>query len=503
MERSGLHVLSSCFLRKYALVILILRISSATSLHPALDSTSKVDLFDWARQHGAYISESIEIRSTDYGGRGLFATKDIPAKEELIRIPYDLQLGVRQLAEGADEEMQSMARNLPWQYILDNELFFIPLSIALCAEKRKGVDSIFEPFLRDLPTLPTHSLVATGKGANDSDLGFLLAWAPILGKKVLDRRNGIQTIYQQLAPPSLSLQELVSAATNVCSRSLVRKRKPELSTDQIQRVGEFAASDHSRMLPVIDLVNHGSLQAANVWVGHLSSNSDAAATEDDDASNDYSTSLKSTRNIKAGDELLFDYSGDNDEKISNDRLLLDYGFVLPKHTERVTLSLDEFVPALMALDDKRQGMNNLPKQDLDGLDGLIQFLLKQASVAQAGAALAFDSEGEPTVQTLAIALAMTCQGQEDVTRAFQPVLNNPTDGSLLPAQVVESCTEAQKEFARGALKYAAILACTKRPLVDGDASCVGEGEEATFANVAREYSAMCHAMLHRVVDPRL
>jgi len=62
-------------------------------------------------------------------------------------------------------------------------------------------------------------------------------------------------------------------------------------------------------------------------------------------------------------------------------------------------------------------------------------------------------EGEPTMQTLAITVVMTCQGQEDVSQAFQPVLNNPTDRSLLPAQVVDSCTEAQKKIAHGELKH--------------------------------------------------
>ena len=46
----------------------------------------------------------------------------------------------------------------------------------------------------------------------------------------------------------------------------------------IDSIGEFAASDRSRMLPVIDLVNHGSLELANVQVGHFS--------HEDDDSND-------------------------------------------------------------------------------------------------------------------------------------------------------------------------------------------------------------------------
>ena len=443
---------------------------------------TNVDLFSWARQHGATISDKIEIRTTTYGGRGLFAKCDIPADTVLITIPYELQLGVRQLAEGTDEEMQSMARALPWQYILQNELFFIPLSVALCAEQRKGTSSIFEPFIRDLPTLFTHALAVS-----EDDLSDLEAWAPSVAKKVLDRRKGILALHQQLAPSSLSLEELRWAVTNVCSRSLVRKRTRELSADQVQRIGEFASSDRSRMLPVIDLVNHGSLRQANVWVGHISQDE----SSDD---NDFSTSLKSTRGIEADEELLFDYGGGDGTKISNERLLLDYGFVLPEHTDKVTMSMEEFVKAITDLHQNRPGMVEVSEEDMVGLNALIKFLINHASQLQAGAPLVFDCEGEPSVQSLAVAIVMTCQGQDDVTRVLSPVLQKPESASVLPGQVLESCTEKHHEFARSALRNAAAMALVQRPVVSDDASVT---DDRQFVNVAREYSAMVRGVFQK------
>ena len=436
---------------------------------------ANVDLFAWARQHGATISDKIEIRTTTYGGRGLFAKCDIPADTVLITIPYELQLGVRQLAEGTDEEMQSMARALPWQYILQNELFFIPLSIALCAEQRKGTSSIFEPFIRDLPTLLTHALATS-----EDDLSDLEAWAPSVAKKVLDRRNGILSLHQQLAPPSLSLEELRWAVTNVCSRSLVRKRIRELNADQVQLIGEFASSDRSRMLPVIDLVNHGSLHQANVWVGHISQDESSNV-------NDFSTSLKSTRGIDADEELLFDYGGGGGTKISNERLLLDYGFVLPEHTDRVTISMEEFVKAITDLHRNRPGMVEVSEEDMVGLNALIKFLINHATQVQEGAPLVFDCKGRPSVQSLAVAVVMTCQGQDDVTRVLRPVLQKPESASVLPAQVLESCTEIHEEVARNALRNAVTMALVQRPVVSDDA---GMTNDRQFINVAREFSAM-------------
>jgi len=477
-----------------SLLYILLTLASAT--------TSDGDLFAWARQHGSKIAEgSIEIKATSYGGRGLFAKTNIPANMELIRIPNKLQLGVRQLAEvDTDNEMQKMARDLPWEYILKNELFFIPLSIALIAEKRKGAASIFEPFLRELPQYCSNAVAAAAVDADD-DLSDVEIWAPSVARKIQERRSGIQSLHEHLAPPSLSLEELKWAAANVCSRSLVRKRSPELTADQVQRIGEFSASDRSRMLPVIDLVNHGSLQHANVWVASSSSS-------DSDANNESSTSLKATRNIVAGEELLFDYGGGGGEKISNDRLLLDYGFVLPDHTDRVTMSLEEFDMAISALYTDRLGMKEVSEEDITGLEALIAFLIRHASGLQAGDPLLFAAGGDPSVQTLAVAVAMTCRGQEDVTRVLTPVRQSPKDASLLLIQIVESCTKSQIEFARYALKRASAMALIQKSSIasrssssSNDEECVVAGGEASsFANVAREYSTMCRAMLQKVAD---
>jgi len=494
--------------RRIIIIILLLSLSSRVlSITPSpKDDMACADCFAWARQHGATIDENIEMRPTDYGGRGIFAKADIPADTELIRLPNDLQLGVRQLAEGNDGEMQAMARNLNWKYILEQGLEFVPLSIALCAERRKGPSSTFAPFLDSLSTLQTHSLATPGDDDNhyaDDDLNNLKVWSPNVAQKILQRRNGIQAIHQQQLPSpssSLALEELIWAATNVCSRSLLRRNSPTLSAEQTRRIGEFVAYDRSRMLPIIDLVNHGSLHRANVWVGHLSSgdghgggtNTNANNEDEDGDSNDYSTSMKSKRAIKAGEELLFDY-GDDTERISNDRLLLDYGFVLPGHAQ-VTLTLDEFVPALIALDDQMKvGMDEISKEEREGLDAFVKFLLGQAS-----GVLTFRSDGRPTVQSLAVAIALTCRGQDDVTRVLQPVRSNPKDGSLLPAEVFDSCTEAQREFALGALRRAAAVALAQRPTVNSDTCDSNEGD--SFAKVARQHATMCRELLLKAVE---
>jgi hypothetical protein len=178
---------------------------------------SPLPLLAWARAQGAHISESIDIRSTEYGGRGLFAITDIPANAKLITIPGHLQLGVGQLAEGDDDEMQKLSRELPWRDVLEQGLNFLPCSIALCAERRKGAASIFAPYFSELPSDHTNAVAFCDVSGDDvsisSDLlNDLESWTPVTAHKVKQRRTGMTTLHEQLAPPSLPLRDLCLAS---------------------------------------------------------------------------------------------------------------------------------------------------------------------------------------------------------------------------------------------------------------------------------------------------
>ena len=487
------NVLMACTLLSYSFVVLAgFKAEEITSAATSLTSVThvnddkEVDLFAWAKQNGAKIADSIEIKTTPYGGRGLFAKRHIPANTELIQIPYHLQLGIRQLAEGNDKEMQSMARNLPWVFIMENELFFLPLGIALAAERRKGEDSIFFPFFVTMPECDN-----AVSGTCDIDLSELMIWAPNIAKIVKQRRLGMKKVHDSVAPSSLSIDELRWAVTNVCSRSLIRKRIKKLTSEQVNTVGEFCASDHSRMLPIIDLVNHGSLNLANVWVGHLS--------HDGDGTNDFSTSLKSLRDIAAGEELLFDYGGSSVEKISNDRLLLDYGFVLPDHMDRVSISLEELSTAISEMLDMNR-MNNVPISERRRLNDLIASLVKQVPKAQQDIPISFASNDEPTIHAHAITICMTCRMRDDVVRLLNLLdiaEKQNIDMKLLPDQIVKGCSELQREFARYALKVAAGLALAQRT----DISKENKPDEISkFDTICRSYSKMCRESLQRVAD---
>jgi parvulin-like peptidyl-prolyl isomerase len=185
----------------------------------------------------------------------------------------------------------------------------------------------------------------------------------------------------------------------------------------------------------------------------------------------------------------------------NERLLLDYGFVLPlpqSSGDTVALRLEDFVPAISTLDADRAGMSDVSEEDVKELTGLIVSLINLSSQKKA-APLLFDANGRPSLPTRCLALAMTCRGPDDVARLLTPVravLELGSNEQLL-TQIVESSTEAQTEFAVVALKKAATMALAQKAPLEEPTADDGGG---SFADVAREYSDLCRQMLQRVAE---
>ncbi len=259
-------------------------------------------LLDWASSQGARVSDSIEISSSAAGRRGLFAVQDIPADTELVTLPSRLQLGVEQLAAGKDTEMQSLARDLLCAPALLEDVEMqslirdLPCALALWAEMRRGSASIFDPYLQELPEGFSNAVApCMGSGAGQEALAVL---APAVAAKVVARRSALEALHESLAPSSLILRDLCWAAAASLSRSLTRDEVRPLTPRQVGRIGEFSAADRNRLLPVIDLANHGG-EGANADVRHLPDR--GAPDEPPDA---YAASLVSRRRIRAGEEVL-------------------------------------------------------------------------------------------------------------------------------------------------------------------------------------------------------
>ena len=249
--------------------------------------TFAATLIGWAKDQGCEIAESVEVRKTSGSGNGIYAARDIAKGSTLVRVPGHLQLGVETLADGDDVELQEMVRALPWRDVLDGGLTFLPCTLALCAEVRAGERSKFAPYLRELPAEYSNA-VAPGWG-DESDDPTLASFAPKTAAKVRARRTGLGEVHGGIAPSTLPFADLCWAAAAVCSRALVRSAAPEVS-DLL--VGPIAATDRTRLVPVIDLVNHGGA-AANA----------AVRTPGDDADDVFATKLVLTRDVMEGEEI--------------------------------------------------------------------------------------------------------------------------------------------------------------------------------------------------------
>jgi len=449
-----------------------------------------LNVFDWARERGGRVSDSIAVGMTSYGGKGMFAVRDIPAKEELIYLPSHLQLGVGQLAEGNDTELQDFTRSLPWHDIVNNGITFLPCAISICAEMRNP-QSIFTDYLQSISS--TNYTGAMAPWEKDDPPSFLSSASPLTADKIFSKRKTLRLIHSQLAPTSLTFHSLSWASAVVTSRAFSRKHPPPFKAG---RIGNIAAVDSTRFLPVIDLVNHGGRQGgSNVLVRHVAK----GEREDDDP---HSTSLTATRPIAAGDELLLDYGGGR--PLANEHLLLEYGFILRDHAEDTVLLRfqEDFLPAVKTFDEKRIGMQDVGEVELQAIRSLIQSIAKSDGAKLHKSPVVFGPNGRPALHTMALVLVLSCRGKEDVGRVLaavqefqdQDTTNVDKEGGSgvgnlsssefekLLVRILNVTVREHKELAFAILRVAA-----RSVLEEIEASSSEIDDNNGFDSVAREY----------------
>ena len=386
-------------------------------------------LLTWAQSQGATVSQNLAIRRTSYGGNGLFVSEAVAKGTPLVRIPGDLQLGVEVLAKSDAADLQRFVKGLPWQEVVAAGLGFLPCAAAICAERRNA-ESRFAPYLDFLDEVQYTNAIA--QCATD-DCPMLAACDAVAAEKVKKMRYGLRAAANANA---IDLDELCWAAAVVCSRSLRRRVAPPLSPEAVDNVGPVAATDRSRLLPVIDLVNHGGAKA-NAAVQPLKN----------DPEDPFATCLVAARDLEADEEILIDYGAGSPPAGRAETFLLDYGFVLPGAGAYGFAALEgDFLPAVGQFSADRAGMRDVAAEELERLKARIQRLVAAASAAHKGKPLAFDDTGEPTPETLSLALALSCRGPADVACVC--------DGAAPDAAHVDLARQALRAAAAAALARA-------------------------------------------------
>ena len=255
---------------------------------------------------------------------------------------------------------------------------------------------------------------------------------------------------------------------------------------------------------MIDIVNHAvPSSTANADVRPLTQDEDDNPRHPSEREYDpLSTSLVVTHDIHAGREILLDY-GAGPGGMSHERALVDFGFVLPLHSPEYTgeLPLELLVSAVP------------PAVFTEEARYLRIYVTGMRRIVEPGA-LRFDATGEPSVPTLAFALAHSFRGSEELARIVQAVDSDEAEvmaEERLLAHIVECSTASQTDHARNVLATAAASALAQIQFAIEGKGCARRGRRshvreadadavASFDGVARMYREVTCEMLKLVVE---
>ena len=242
----------------------------------------------------------------------------VPAGTVLLTLPGALQLGVGSASKGSESDGTASGeagRSVP-SVLLDATpaaMRSLRLGISLWSEIKRGAASPFAPYLDLLPETLSCCL-APGYTAEASEA--LRAWPPTAARVTAMRaalRAQHATLRRAAAVASVeapTLDELGWASAIAGSRAYrVRGSRGQ-------------AGDSACLLPIIDLANYAPSVQANAELRNAPTGEALGASADPLA-----VSLYASRDLQAGTEVLIDYGSGT--PLTNERLLLEYGFVLP------------------------------------------------------------------------------------------------------------------------------------------------------------------------------
>lgn len=242
----------------------------------------------------------------------------VPAGTVLLTLPGALQLGVGSASKGSESDgtASSEAGRSILSVLLDATpvaMRSLRLGISLWSEIKRGAASPFAPYLDLLPETLSCCL-APGYTAEASEA--LRAWPPTAARVTAMRaalRAQHATLRRAAAVASVeapTLDELGWASAIAGSRAYrVRGSRGQ-------------AGDSACLLPIIDLANYAPSVQANAELRNAPTGEALGASADPLA-----VSLYASRDLQAGTEVLIDYGSGT--PLTNERLLLEYGFVLP------------------------------------------------------------------------------------------------------------------------------------------------------------------------------
>ena len=263
-----------------------------------------------------------------------------------------------------------------------------------------------------------------------------------------------------------------------------------------------AGGDAARLLPIVDLANYAPTGAgANAELRNAPATSASSEGGSDDPR---AVSLYAVEAIPKGGDVLIDYGCG--APLSNERLLLEYGFVLRPHPhDRLVLPLGAIAVGLAAVaaveEDDTGGEDDEQSSEDGGEDGgaaeaaalgaAQQRLLAQLGDVEA-AGLSFGADGAPLDETLALVLVLTARRASDLAPASPVELVAAARGGA------DGGASAAARRARCAL-HAVAAEALEQVTVAMDAAG-GGGGDGGFDEAAGLYCASRREILERACE---
>ncbi|KAG6551561.1 hypothetical protein Mapa_006984 [Marchantia paleacea] len=315
------------------------------------------ELCQWIEKHGGYVSPGVELSQDGQSGLGLLASQWIPRGQTLIRLPSHLQLGMRSGDANcpASETLQAIANRVP------EELWSLRLGLKLLNEKAKE-NSFWWPYIGLLPQRFQIPIFFSGEEIAS------LQYPPLI-HQVKRRCQVLYEISSKDIPAVLETcpeekhpfgGQQVDGGALGWAMSAVSSRAFRLQNN---------SGDSERvLLPLIDMCNHSF--SPNVRLEQV-------PTPDN---TDFIFQVVAESSLEKGMPLSLTYGA-----LSNDCLLLDYGFVVAENPhDRVELKYD---PSLLDVARMAGGLSSLGPPSFTSPAPWQQALLAQLRLQGAGASL--------------------------------------------------------------------------------------------------------------------
>jgi spermidine synthase len=287
------------FFLSCGLLLLVLMLASSKVLAASVPSGNTAEkhvrnLTTWLRSNGGYFNFKLEIRRVDpkdpTSEFGVFAKKNIKAKERLMEIPADLILTPKfDFALDADREVNYFER----EYFESS----CELMLTLIAEMELGDDSEFAVYVNYL---------------KQKDRSMIPAMWSEAGKELMRQ---IENPTGDRLPPSGAVDWVDDFVNSGCIdiNDKFEKRAAILV------LSRGRGNSETVLVPVLDMINH-------------SNNKEARNTESTTVITDTSVHVRAFTEIKAGEQLFLSYNDcvdcqDKADSMGTPEILREHGFL--------------------------------------------------------------------------------------------------------------------------------------------------------------------------------